>query len=298
MGGLYNKIPRTYKVFLIGTIAIAGIPPLAGFWSKDEIMAHAFVHGYYGLYLMAAIGAFLTSFYMFRLTYLTFYGASRVEPEVEHHIHESPQVMMVPLMILAGLAAIGGFVGFPPEHGWFHGFLASVATPTGAAPHEVSLGVLLGLGFFATIIAFTGLGLAHYLYKVIPNAADRMAKRMPGPYTTLLNKYYVDEAYDLIFVEPCKKLGMIWDWLDRHIIDEIVRRICHMTDLAAAGSTWIEKHVIYGGINVVGYANHLAAWAWRKLQSGMVHHYAAVIVVGLFLLAHFILIWLTGSSVL
>ena len=298
MGGLYNKIPMTHKVFLIGTVAIAGIPPLAGFWSKDEIMAHAFIQGDYSLYLIAAIGAFLTSFYMFRLTYLTFYGNSRVDPEVEHHIHESPQVMMVPLMILAVLAAVGGFVGFPPEHGWFQGYLAPVATPTGAAPHEVSIGLLLGLGLFATLIAFAGLGLAHYLYKVIPNAADRMATQMPRAYTTLLNKYYVDELYDKVIVEPCKKLGVLWDWLDRHILDEIVRGICHMTDVSAAAITWTEKHVIYAGLNVIGYGNHLTAWTWRKLQTGMVHHYAAVIVVGLFLLVHFILIWVTGSSML
>jgi NADH-quinone oxidoreductase subunit L len=298
MGGLYNKIPITYKVFLIGTVAIAGIPPLAGFWSKDEIMAHAFIHGYYGVYLLAAIGAFLTSFYMFRLTYLTFYGNSRVDPEVEHHIHESPKIMTVPLMILAGLAVVGGFVGVPPEHGWFHGYLAPVATPMGVAPHEVSIGLLLGLAAFATLIALGGLTLAHYLYMVVPNAADRMANKMPGAYTTLLNKYYVDELYDKVIVEPCKKLGMLWDWLDRYILDEIVRGICHMTDLAAAAITWTEKHVIYAGLNVIGYGNHLTAWAWRKLQTGMVHHYAAVIVVGLFILVHFILIWMTGSSVL
>ncbi|MCZ6801292.1 MAG: NADH-quinone oxidoreductase subunit L [Nitrospirae bacterium] len=298
MGGLYNKIPMTHKVFLIGTVAIAGIPPLAGFWSKDEIMAHAFIQGNYSLYLIAVIGAFLTSFYMFRLTYLTFYGNSRVDPEVEHHIHESPKIMTVPLMILAGLAVVGGFVGVPPEHGWFQGYLAPVATQIGVVPHEVSIGLLVGLGFFATVIALSGLALAHYLYKVVPNAADQMATKMPRAYTTLLNKYYVDELYDKVIVEPCKKLGMLWDWLDRHILDEIVRGICHMTDVAAAAITWTEKHVIYAGLNVIGYGNHLTAWAWRKLQTGMVHHYAAVIVVGLFLLVHFILIWVTGSSVL
>src|SRR5680860_1652144 len=153
MGGLHDKIPTTYRVFLIGTLAIAGIPPLAGFWSKDEIMAHAFVHGYYHLYLLAAVGAFLTSFYMFRLTYLTFYGSSRVDPHVAHHIHESPSVMTIPLMILAGLALFGGFLGVPPEHGWFHGFLHDVATPLGAEAHEVGWGMLLGLMGVAIAIA-------------------------------------------------------------------------------------------------------------------------------------------------
>lgn len=298
MGGLSTKIPLTHKVFLVGTIAIAGIPPLAGFWSKDEIMAHAFIDGHYGLYLLAAIGAFLTSFYMFRLTYLTFYGPSRVDPHVAHHIHESPPVMTTPLVILAGLSVLGGFLGVPPEHGWFQGYLETVAIPVGAEHHAVSMWLLVGLGAFATIIALGGLGLAHYMYFVVPNAPDRLATRMAGAYTTLLNKYYVDEAYDMLFVEPCKKLGQLWDWLDRNIIDQVVQGVNRMTDQGAAGATWIEKHVIYGFLNVIGYANHLAAWSWRKLQTGMVHHYAAMIVVGLFLLVHVILLWLTGRSIL
>src|SRR5689334_11127761 len=120
MGGLSHKIPWTHKLFFIGTIAIAGIPPFAGFWSKDEIMAHAFIHHHYVLYGMAAIGALLTSFYMFRLTYLTFYGKSRMDHHTEEHIHESPAVMIAPLMVLGLLSLAGGFIGFPPEHGWLH----------------------------------------------------------------------------------------------------------------------------------------------------------------------------------
>ena len=296
MGGLSTKIPVTYKVFLIGTLAIAGIPPLAGFWSKDEIMAHAFVHGYHGLYVMAALGAFLTSFYMFRLTYLTFYGPSRVDPHVEHHIHESPKVMTNPLVVLAGLSVIGGFLGVPPEHGLFHGFLHDVAMPANSAPHEVGVGLLLGLMGLAIAIALGGWGLAHYMYFIWPQSANELAEKTRPAYTTLLNKYYVDELYDMIIVEPCKRLGLLWDWIDRNVIDQTVRAIGRMTDSSSAGSTWIEKHLIYGGINVVGYANHLAAWSWRNLQSGMVHHYAAVIVIGLVILVHVLLLLLTGSS--
>ena len=298
MGGLSKKIPVTHAVFLIGTLAIAGIPPLAGFWSKDEIMAHAFVHHHYVLYLFAAIGAFLTSFYMFRLTYVTFYGRSRVDPEVERHIHESPPVMTVPLMILAGLSVFGGFLGVPPEHGWFHGFLESVAAPLGAGPHEVGIGTLLGLMVVAISIALGGWGLAHYMYAIKPGTAEDWSARHAAAYRTLLNKYYVDELYDAVFVEPCKRLGRIWDWIDQHVIDRCIRGIGRGTDVSAAGATWAEKHVIYGGLNVIGYANHLAAWSWRKLQTGLVNHYAAVIVIGLFLLTHFLLVWLTGTSLL
>ncbi|MEC4680717.1 MAG: NADH-quinone oxidoreductase subunit L [Nitrospirota bacterium] len=296
MGGLHNKIPTTHKVFLVGTLAIAGIPPLAGFWSKDEILAHAFVYGYYHLYALAAIGAFLTSFYMFRLTYLTFYGQSRVDPAVAKHIHESPSMMMRPLLILAGLAVVGGFLGVPPEHGWFQGFLHNVATPLGSETHEVGMGMLLGLMIVAVTIALGGWALAHYMYSLRPQTANEWAEKFPRAYTTFLNKYYVDEFYDRFIVEPFKKLGMLWDWFDQHILDRFVVGIGKGTDISAAAITWTEKYVIYGGLNVVGYANHLLAWSWRKLQSGMVHHYAAILVIGLAIMIHLVVLWFAGSS--
>ncbi|HEV2174304.1 MAG TPA: NADH-quinone oxidoreductase subunit L [Nitrospira sp.] len=283
MGGLSHRIPWTHKLFFIGTIAIAGIPPFAGFWSKDEIMAHAFTHHQYVLYGMAAIGAFMTSFYMFRLTYLTFYGKSRMDHHTEEHIHESPAVMIAPLMVLGLLSLAGGFIGFPPEHGWLHQFLAPVAGVGGE--HEVGTGLVLSLMMIATGIALFGWALAHYLYSMNTTAPDRWATKAQGVYTTLLNKYYVDELYDLLFVEFTKKVGRSFDWFDRVVIDGIVRGVAQMAELGAEGSTWVEKHLIYGGVNIVGYGNHLLAKQWRQIQSGMVHHYAAIIVAGLFLLA-------------
>jgi NADH-quinone oxidoreductase subunit L len=283
MGGLSSKIPWTYRLFLIGTVAIAGIPPLAGFWSKDEILAHAFTHHHYLLYGMAAIGALLTSFYMFRLIYLTFYGASRMDHHTEEHVHESPMVMVVPLMALGVLSIFGGFLGFPPEHGWLHQFLAPVAG-TGEE-HDVSTGLVLTLMMIATGIALLGWGLAHYFYSVNLSAPDRLAAKLQAAYRILLNKYYVDELYDLLLVEPTKKLGLLLDWFDRTVIDGLVRAVAQLAELSAAGSTWMEKYVIYSGLNVIGYGNHLVARQWRQLQTGMVHHYAAIIVAGLFLLA-------------
>ena len=114
-------------------------------------------------------------------------------------------------------------------------------------------------------------------------------------YRTLLSKYYVDEAYDRWVVEPTKRLGVIWDWFDQAIIDGAVRAIGRLTETGGATSTWIEKYVIYGFLNLIGYGNHLTARAWRKLQTGKVHHYAAILVAGLFLLVHFILVWWTGA---
>ena len=283
MGGLAAKIPWTHKLFVIGTVAIAGIPPLAGFWSKDEIMAHAFTHQHYLLYGMAAIGALLTSFYMFRLTYLTFYGQSRMDHHTQAHVHESPMVMVGPLIALGVLSLFGGVLGFPPEHGWLHQFLAPVVGP--GSEHDPSTGMVLTLMMAATGIALLGWGLAHYLYSVSPGSPERWANRFSAVHRILLNKYYVDELYDLMFVEPTKRLGEFLDWFDRTVIDGLVRGIGQLAEWGSAGSTWVEKYVIYGGLNVIGYGNHLAAREGRKLQSGMVHHYAAMIVAGLFLLA-------------
>ena len=284
MGGLSKKIPWTYRLFLIGTIAIAGIPPLAGFWSKDEIMAHAFIHHQYVLYGVAAIGALLTSFYMFRLTYLTFFGASRMDHHTEEHVHESPMVMIGPLMALGVLSVVGGVVlGFPPEHGWLHTFLAPVVNPVGE--HEPGIGMTFLLMGTATLIALLGWGLAHFLYGVSPATADGWATKFSGLYRMLLNKYYIDEIYDFIFVEPLKRLGHLLDWFDRTVIDGLVRGVGQLADWGSAGSTWVEKYIIYAGLNVIGYGNHLAAREGRKIQSGLVHHYAAIIVAGLFLLA-------------
>ncbi len=294
MGGLQRKIPWSHGVFLVGTLAIAGLPPLAGFWSKDEILAHAFTQGRYVLYAMAALGAFLTAFYMFRLTYLTFYGSSRVDPQVASHVHESPAVMLGPLVVLAGLSIVGGFPGVPPQSGWFHHFLAPV-TAVADAVHHAGLTEELVLMGIATVIALLGWGLAHYMYRLRPDRPAQWSQGAPRAYNTLLNKYYVDEVYDVVFVEFMKKVGRAWDWVDRTIIDGAVRSVGGLTQAGSAGSTWIEKHVIYGLLNVIGYTNHLAAWSWRKLQSGMVHHYAAIIVAGLFLLVHLMLALWTGS---
>ncbi len=298
MGGLAGHLPLTHGVFLIGVLAIAGIPPLAGFWSKDEIMAHAFLHGHYALYGLAALGALLTSFYMFRLAYVTFYGSSRVAPAAAHRLHESPPMMTAPLVILAGLSVGGGLLGVPPEHGWLHGFVESVAAPVGTVSSSANGETMMVLMAVAVGIALGGWGLAHYLYSIRPAAADAWSERYAGVYRVILNRYYVDECYEAMIVEPVKRLGRLWDWIDRHILDRCVTGIGRGADAGGAGATWAEKHVVYAGLNAVGYVNHLAARSWRKLQTGLVNHYAAVIVIGLVLLVHVLLVWVAGTSVL
>ena len=267
MGGLSNRIPWTHCLFLIGTIAIAGLPPLAGFWSKDEIMAHAFTHHHYLLYSMAAVGALMTSFYMFRLTYLTFYGASRMDAHTAEHVHESPMVMVAPLLVLAFLSIVGGLIlGFPPENGWLHGFLGPVVG--GGAEHEAGAGMVILLMSIAIVIALLGWGLAHFLYAVSPMTAEGWAERFSGAYRVLLNKYYMDELYDLLFVEPLKRLGALLDWFDRTVIDGIVRGVGRLTDWGAFGSHGSKVHRRRPNIGMA----ITAAREGRKMQSGMVHH--------------------------
>jgi len=302
MGGLWDKIPKTHGVFLIGTAAIAGFPFLSGWWSKDEILGHAFTHGHYVLWALGATAAFCTAFYMSRLLYLTFYGESRVAPDVAHHLHESPTVMILPLMVLAVLSVVGGLIGVIPgglEHGWFHQFVepvVRVAGPGSGATHDNELAYLL-MGV-TTLIGATGWFLAHYFYQLKPEQPDRVMARMTGVYRVLLNKYWVDEAYDQAFVEPGKAMGRGCDLVDTNGIDRVVIAVEQVTSLSGAGSTWIEKHVIYSGLNVVGYGNHLAARLLRRLQSGLVHHYAAMLVGGFVILVNLIalFLWFGGAS--
>jgi NADH-quinone oxidoreductase subunit L len=297
MGGLKTEIPVTTATFLIGTIAIAGIPPLAGFWSKDEILGMAFKGDHQLLWLIGMTGAFMTSFYMFRLFYLTFAGTTRMDPEVAHHVHESPKVMTVPLMVLAGLSLLGGLIlGFPPENGLLHHFLAPVVAVEGAEAHHGFGAIDVVLMVASVLIAVAGWWLAYTMYVRKPEMAEAWGARFHGAHRLLLNKYWVDELYDALVVEPSKRLSQAWAWFDNTVIDGLVRGVAATAQGGAWLSTWIEKYVLYAFLNVIGYSNHLGARAFRRLQTGFVHHYALIIVVGLAILAY-VFWWWTGGDV-
>jgi NADH-quinone oxidoreductase subunit L len=291
MGGLWSKIPVTAWTFLIGTIAIAGIPPLAGFWSKDEILNAALLGGHPVLWLLGLTAACMTAFYMFRLFFLTFRGASRLTPDAEHHLHESPLVMTGPLMVLALLSVLGGILpGYPSEEGWIHHFLAPVV---GAHGEEEAAGGSAVFGVAASIVvALLGLAIAWLMYLGRPGLAETGLSTFRRAHRLLLNKYWVDELYDALVVNPVKALGRVWDWFDATVIDGVVNGVGRGTGKSAAFSTWFETYVIYGSLNLTGYANHLMARLLRLLQSGLVHHYAAMFFIGLLLLAN--LLWWLG----
>ncbi len=269
MGGLANRLPWTHRTMLIATLAIAGIPPFAGFFSKDEILFNAFASGHPVVWLAGLAGAFLTAFYMFRLYVLTFRGDSRVPHEVDHHVHESPPSMVIPLAILAVLSLVGGFVGPPMIPGGhpFERWLAPVfehAGPGGEAAHEVPRSVEWGLMALSVAVAAVGIWLAFRLYLRDPDRATRLRERWAGMHRALLEKYWVDEAYGTLVVRPVRGIAeAFWRFVDVRIVDGIV--------------------------NGVGYTLEGVSAVLRLLQTGFVGTYALFFTLGvLALLLHFV----------
>jgi NADH-quinone oxidoreductase subunit L len=292
MGGLWDKISITSKTFVIATLAIAGIPPLAGFFSKDEILGHAFEKSY-ALWFVGLLTAGMTAFYMFRLFFLTFSGYTRADEHVEKHIHESPPTMTVPLMILAGLSFIGGWIGWPESLGGSDRFgkflepvLKGVASETGAAEaaHHSALAEYFPM-LMAIVIAAAGIWLAYQFYRTKRIAPELVAAKWPRVYELLSHKYYVDEIYDAVVVNRVKDLGTLLGVFDAKIIDGM--GVDGAGWLARFGSTlsmWWDKWVIDGLLNFGAKFTQLLSYPIRLLQTGMFSSYAMLILVGLVVL--------------
>ncbi|MEA2603448.1 MAG: NADH-quinone oxidoreductase subunit [Acidobacteriota bacterium] len=243
MGGLRKRLPWTFETYWIGAVAIAGIPPLAGFFSKDEILHAAAANGQWVLWAVGLITAGLTAFYMFRSVYLTFYGPFRGTHEQEHHLHESPWVMRIPLLILAAGAVLAGFVGVPKvlsfgrDLNWFHRWLEPViAVPQGYEAGEPNVGVVLEvlLILIAVIVAAGGWFLARRIYAGDDGVErDRaFAARFPALHRLLLHKYYVDEIYDTLIVKPLAALSrFFWKVVDTYVIDGAINFGAFLTEL-------------------------------------------------------------------
>jgi len=268
MGGLRKKIPVTYWTMLIATLAIAGIPGFAGFFSKDEILeaAQSGPHANLALWLLGVAGAALTSFYMFRLIFLTFFGAPRYD-EHEVHVHESPKNMTIPLMILAFLSIFGGWVAAPKLIGGidrFGEFLQPVFTmyaPTAAAVASEStaspgLALFHALTGWPVIVGILGLLVAWWFYIKSPETPKRLAQSLHGLYTLIFHKYYVDEIYAALIVRPLLWISANLLW---HVVDE---------------------RVIDGTVNGVATAARESGGEVRKLQSGNTRSYAAWVIIG------------------
>ncbi|MBI5710146.1 MAG: NADH-quinone oxidoreductase subunit L [Candidatus Eisenbacteria bacterium] len=260
MGGLAPRLPWTHATMLVATLAIAGIPPFAGFFSKDEILSSAFASGNTAVWILGLAGVVMTAFYMFRLYILAFRGQPRLSHEAEHHLHESPPSMIVPLAVLAALSVLGGLVGPPMQEGGhaFARWLAPVfagGEHAAAAHHAVPMAVEWGLIALSVVVALAGIGLAFRVYLQDPGAATRLRERLSGLHRTLLHKYWVDELYDATAV-----------------------RFVHGT----ARSFWRfwDTKVVDGAVNGVGYVFEGFSAVLRLFQTGFVGTYALFFTLG------------------
>jgi NADH-quinone oxidoreductase subunit L len=292
MGGLWDKIPTTARTFAVATLAIAGIFPFAGFFSKDEILGQAFDR-FFLLWLIGFITAGLTAFYMFRLFFLTFFGYCRADEHVEKHIHESPRAMILPLMILAGFSLIGGWVGWPEVLGGENRFerfldpiLGGVVPETGAvkiAHHAFAKEILLMLASLAIVGA--GIWLAYEFYRTKRIAPELVAAKMPWLYRLLVHKYYVDEIYDALIVNRVKDLGTWLGLFDAKVIDGLgVDGTGWLARFGSRMSMWWDKWIIDGLLNLGAKATQLFSYPVRLLQTGLFSSYAMLILVGLAIL--------------
>jgi NADH-quinone oxidoreductase subunit L len=267
MGGLRHKMKTTFLTFFIATLAISGVPGLSGFFSKDEILAGAYEGplGQPWLYWLATLTAGLTAFYMFRGLFMTFFGASRLEPEVEHHVHESSSKMTGPLLVLALFSIVVGDVSWPKAFGGSEGFdryLEPVFKPSEdflqASAHHAGQGLSSGsLMVFALFFAAAGILVAYWFYLRFTRWPARLAERFSRLYDILIHKYYVDEFYNWLVVRPLRvgSEKILWRRVDEEAIDGVI--------VNGTGET------------VAGVGSVL-----RRVQSGNVRSYASWVLLG------------------
>jgi NADH-quinone oxidoreductase subunit L len=288
MGGLRKELPLTYWTFLLGAIAIAGVPPLAGFFSKDEILFETYVGGHTLLWLIGVVTSFLTATYMFRLVFLTFWGERSHGPDAGSHgparapshghasgshLHDAPPAMALALLVLAVGSVAAGWIGIPHAlggHNQLHAWLepAFEAPVAGAAPeaggalapaeaaaesHET---LEIALMVFSSAVAVMGILLAYGMWVKRKDLPAAWARRFAPAHQLLLDKYYVDEAYDATIVQPIRSASQdgLWRWFDVRVIDGAVN---------GAGT------IVEGGAAVL-----------RRVQTGSVRAYAGSLLVG------------------
>ncbi len=258
MGGLKDKLPITYWTFLIGSLALAGFPLTAGFFSKDDLLVSAWSSGALGqvLTVFGLLTAGMTAFYSFRLVFVTFWGPSHVDPHHAPHVHEPSTTMTLPLIILAVLSIVTGYVGIPE-------FLQPMFATDGGSAHHGSGAIVIMV--VATAMGLLGIAGAYFVYVLNPSLPDRWARQWKSAYELSLNKWYVDEAYDRSIVRPTFAAALgLWKGIDVAVID--------------------------GAVNGVGRAIAWGGWLLRLIQSGQTQHYAlgmalgAVVVLTLFMM--------------
>jgi NADH-quinone oxidoreductase subunit L len=265
MGGLRRHLPRTFPTFLAGALAISGIPFLSGFFSKDAILTSAFSSGHIVVWVLGLAGAIMTAFYMFRLVFLVFYGQERAGADVRHHVHESPPVMTVPLIVLAVFSVLAGYVGLPAVVGEKADVFGRFLEPVLRVPVAVlSAAVEWNLILVSTVAAVGGLFIAYLFYLRYPRTPGVLVARFPWIYKVLVGKYYVDELYDATIVWPLVRGSeLVYDHFDLKVID--------------------------GSLNGSAAAANVAGLGLSRLQTGLIKDYALAFLLGVVLFVGFIL---------
>jgi len=271
MGGLRKVMPITFITFFVSTLEESGIFPFSGFFSKDEILWKAFSNPYHGnlniiLWGTGAIAACFTAFYMFRLVFMTFFGECRINPKVKSHLHESPLVITIPLMVLGALATVGGFIGMPKVMGALPNYLEHWLDPVFELANEFgtkyahegghhSHALEWGLMGLSIAIAVVGIMIALTMYVKNTGAPARFTATFPALHRAVYNKWYIDELYDFLFVNPCKAFGQfLWKGFDVVVVDGIVNGVANV---------------------VMGFSG-----IFRYMQSGYIYNYAFSMVLG------------------
>jgi NADH-quinone oxidoreductase subunit L len=266
MGGLRKYLPLTYPTFLIAAIAIAGVPFFSGFFSKDAILTSAFANGQYLIWALGLMGAVMTSFYMFRLVFLTFFGKERLEPEAKAHLHESPKLMTIPLAILAFFSIVAGYVGLPVVLGKDVNLFDRFLEPVIHAHHEahLSLSSEWMLILASVVVALFGIFIAYVFYLKKPDIPHNLVARFPWLYKLLYNKYYMDEIYNAAFVNSMiKGSELVYKNFDLKVID--------------------------GALNGSAKSMNFFGKLLSYLQTGLIKDYALVFLLGaLILLGYFV----------
>ena len=294
MGGLKGKIPVTFTTMFIASLAIAGIPGFAGFFSKDEIIWQTYSSplGSRFLTVVGLITAAMTAFYMWRLMFLTFYGQGRMDERTRQHVHESPRTMTVPLMVLAAGSALAGWLGVPKLFGLpaffqsFEHWLEPVFEPVNTiardgAEHAGHAAEMFLMGV-SIVLALGGSYVARYVYLKL-----RADQRPTGGllYPVLYNKWYVDEIYDLVFVRGLSLGGgAACARFDSGVVDGGVNGTAWATRFVSTVSMWWDTWIVDGLVNLGAFTVRALSFPVRFLQTGFLQSYALVFVLGLILI--------------